>query len=402
MKRFFIRALVVLAALVTAVAVALPFAAPPLVESAVARRLAELGFPADTRLSLAYRWSRGPAIVGTLSLSLRGSPLAVQADFGASPGRWYARARLPETILDETDPTIVSLLRQHPLQSVTGLVFSAAVSLDASVERTPSMPVPVWSIKAPVTVRSAEMMSGRNRLAVEGLSVTPVVSGIADHVDIAPIRLRVRSAVAAGFTFTNLTAQIRADERRLVVNEAKTGLCGGTVSAYSIFLDTQSLNAGFTAYLDDVDAGQVLSHFQSFRGKATGRLHGKMRLFARAGGQAVRLSDAYLYSTPGETGKLQVESPEMLTEYLAYAGLDDSTRDNVTDALTDLDYSVLRLHLRRTAGDLATLGFRIGGTATRGRLTVPVNIDININGEIEQIINTTLGYSALMKGNTGK
>jgi len=72
----------------------------------------------------------------------------------------------------------------------------------------------------------------------------------------------------------------------------------------------------------------------------------------------------------------------------------------VSDALTDLDYKVLRFDLKRTDGKASRLSVQISGTATRGRTTVPVDLTINLNGELEQLINTGLGYSAKLKGKT--
>ena len=92
--------------------------------------------------------------------------------------------------------------------------------------------------------------------------------------------------------------------------------------------------------------------------------------------------------------------PQTVTDNLAMAGIDQSTQDNVANALTDLDYSVLRFDLKRLEGKNATLGVRIEGSATRGELTVPVNLNLNVNGELEQIINTGLGFSNKLKGNT--
>ena len=86
------------------------------------------------------------------------------------------------------------------------------------------------------------------------------------------------------------------------------------------------------------------------------------------------------------------------TNEFKIAGLDEAARNNVADALTDLDYSVLRLNLKRGDGRAATLSMTVRGTATRGNLSVPVDITLNFNGELEQLINTGLGYSNLLKG----
>ena len=54
--------------------------------------------------------------------------------------------------------------------------------------------------------------------------------------------------------------------------------------------------------------------------------------------------------------------------------------------------------MKRGEGKSATLSTTVRGTATRGNLSVPVDITVNFNGELEQLINTGLGYSNLLKG----
>ena len=93
-----------------------------------------------------------------------------------------------------------------------------------------------------------------------------------------------------------------------------------------------------------------------------------------------------------------MDNPETIADNLALAGMDDDFQNNVKNALSDLDFSVLKLDLTRRPDNQATLAVRISGTATRGDLTVPVDINVNINGELEQMINTGLGLSSLKKG----
>ena len=76
----------------------------------------------------------------------------------------------------------------------------------------------------------------------------------------------------------------------------------------------------------------------------------------------------------------------------------EPTRENVAEALSDRDYKVLRMAIRRLEDKMARLTVRIAGTATRGDVSAPVDVTVNINGELEQIINTGLGLSAKMKG----
>lgn len=397
-RKFFLYSLGTVVAMVIIVAIALPFAVPPLVKTIAEHKLAEFGFPSQVSMRLAYGWNRGPNLSGNLQLSMNGSPWNLWADFGASFGEWHAEAHLPETEFSESEPMIASLLEKYPVKAVSNLVFSGKIALDASVKRTRKMPVPVWNARIPIKDVSADMTSNGKEVAIRGLSVTPSASGIADHVDFQPIFLRTKAIDAAGFTLSNLVASIRVAEKSLLVSEASADFCKGKVALYSVFIDPAKLNTGFTLFVDDVDAGEVLSHISGFNGTASGRLHGKIKLFIRNAGKAIRFSDAFLYSTPGETGKLQMTDPQPITDNLGLAGMSQGECDNVANALSDLDYSVLKLNLKRGEGQNVALTVHLEGTATRKGITVPVNLQITLNSKLEHLINTGLKLPDKLKG----
>ena len=393
------RLLIGIAVTVIVVAAVLPVAVPPIVEGVIRLKVAEFGLPpAYAKMSLGYCWRNGPGVHGGLKVVFPDSPWRVTAEFGASCSEWSAAVKMPEVQFTENDALIRALLERHPLAAVSNLTFSGSVALDARAERTFRTPVPVWSVRLPVRNLSAGLTVEGKPFAIKGFSVTAGASGIADHLDVAPLNPRARSISADGFVLTNFSASVRMSERALQVTQASAGLCGGTANVYSLTLNPKNLNAGFTLFIDDVETGEMLRHVRGFNGEASGRLHGKVRLFVREGGKAVRLSDAFLYCTPGETGKLKLRNAAAVTDSLALAGLDEAARNNVADALTDLDYSVLRLDLTRNRDKTATLSTTVRGTATRGKVSAPVDITLNFNGELEQIINTGLGYSNLLKG----
>ena len=377
---------------------AIPVVVPPLVEAIARAKIGEFGLRSSVKMALGYCWRNGPGIGGNITIAITDSPWRVTADFGASCSEWSAAVKMDETAFSESDPVIQTLLTKYPVTAVSNLTFSGSIALDAKAERTFHTPVPVWSAKLPIRDLSVGLTISNKSYSVSGFSVTPAASGIADYIDIAPMLLRAKSISAAGFDLANFHATVRVTERALLVTEAAAGFCGGQVNLYSVFLNPKNLNTGFTLFLDDVNAGEALMHLNGFDGEASGRLHGKIKLFIREGGKSVRLGDAFLYSTPGETGKLRLTNPTPVTDNLAMAGIDEATRSNVADALTDLDYSVLKLDLKRGEGRSATLSTTVRGTATRGKTSVPVDITLNFNGALEQLINTSLGYSNLLKG----
>ena len=392
--------LIGLAVTVVIVLSVLPVLLPPAVESILRAKIGEFGLRSSVKMSLGYCWRNGPGIGGDLSITLVDSPWRVTAKFGASCCEWSASVKMDETPFSESDTVIRTLLGKYPVTAVSNLTISGSIALDAKIERTFHLPVPTWTAKLPIRDLSAEFTMEDKPYAIKGLSLTPGARGIADYLEFTPMIPRANSLSADGFVMTNFFATVRLTEKAILITQASAGLCGGKVNVYSLTLNPETLNAGFTLFVDDVETGELLSHLNGFNGEASGRLHGKVRLFVRKGGKAVRLSDAFLYSTPGETGKLKLNDPTPVTDNLALAGLDEVTRSNVADALTDLDYSVLRLNLKPNKDKTATLSTTIRGTATRGKTSAPVDITLNFNGALEQLINTGLGYSNLMKGNS--
>ena len=390
--------LIGLAVTVVIVLSVLPVLLPPIVENVVRDKLRELGLVNPyVRMNLGYCWRNGPGLAGKFTLTLLPSWFIV-AEFGASCCEWSASVKMPETTFTQDDDVIRTLLKKYPVTAVSNLTFSGSIALDIHAERTFHTPVPTWSVKLPIRNLSVGLMMEDKTYSVQGFSVTPTASGIADHVDIATLRPRAKSIAVSGFELSSFHASVRVTDKALLVTEATAGFCGGQVNLYSLFLDPKNLNTGFTLFVDGVNAGEALTHIKGFSGEASGRLHGKIKLFIHSGGKAIRLSDAFLYSTPGEIGKLMLRDPTPITDNLALAGIDESTRNNVADALTDLDYTVLRLNLKRGDDKSATLSTTIRGTATRGGVSAPVDLTLNINGDLEQLINTGLGYSNLLKG----
>ena len=304
---------------------------------------------------------------GNLALMLDETDWKAYVDFGARAARnWHFTANIPETHVTQGDAILSSILSKAMPPAISNLVFSGKFRLDAGGDCTPK----------------------RKPASIDGLKVRFGADGIADHRDIAPLFPRANSVEFAGFTLSNVFASVRATEKSYLVTEAGADCCGGALKLYSLFLDPKSLNLGATIFIDGVDAGEVLSCISAFHGKASGRLHGKLPFFLKDG-KTIRFKDAHLFSTPGETGNMRIVDAQPIIENLALAGVPEPERANLSKVLADLEYSVLKVELKRGKdGEDSSLGFKIEGSATRGNTTVPVNLDVTFRGDIDQLINT--------------
>lgn len=347
-----------------------------------------LNWPYELKAEIDYSILTLSGDVG-VDLALEGSALRASASAVATPLTWQVSATIPEATLTEEDALLGAFLEKLDLGEISDLKFSVTLSAEARAEKTRAIPVPVWAAKVRVARGSASCLKGETPFAIEGLSLTAAAEGIADRVTIGPLNPRLKEANLAGLFLSKVSASIRATERGFYVNEASAAFCGGEVKLYSLFLNPASLTAGFTLFLDDLDAELLMRQIKGFRGEASGRLHGKLPLFLKNGTE-LRLKNAYLYSTPGETGSIRVVDPSPILDNLAMSGVDAATCDNLGKALADLLYSVLKLELKRDADGSLALGLKIEGTATHGKTTVPVSFSVTFHGDLEQLINMSL------------
>ena len=394
MKKTTGKCILAITLVVLAAVLALPLVIPPIAEEIAQRELARFGVHADIRVRMGFCWtSTGPGFSGSVRLKIPDSQWRVDADCTAALFQWHANVKLREAEFTELDVLVRKLLEAYPVNAVSNLAFSGKISFEAHADRTFSMPVPVWSATAKLHRLDADAMSADTPIVIEGLATTVSVSGMADRFDVKPIFLRAKTFAYGDLVLTNFFADVRVSDRRLLVTEAHAALCGGTASVFALRLNTETLNTGLTLYLDDIEAGQALTAFRGFKGTASGRLHGKIKMAWGGTRRKVRMREAFLYSVPGESGKIHLTDSSAVTDNLALAGIDEGNRRNVANALADLDYTVLRLYLNRIDDDSVTLGIRIEGNATRGSVSAPVVLNVALHGDLEQLINTGLNIT---------
>jgi hypothetical protein len=350
-----------------------------------------LGWPFAARAGVRFGFVRAD---GDFALSLTDTEWRMSGTFDIrSRKSWRFSANVPETKFSSEDDVVGRILSNLELSSVSNIACTGSFSLSAHGECTPKLPVASWSARAELKEVSASLTAGKAPVSMENLRVAFGATGIAGRTDIMPMFPRADSIEAAGVVLSNVFASVRATERSYLVTEAGADCAGGELRLYSLFLDPQRLSAGATIYVDGVDAGEVLAHVSGFRGEATGRLHGKMPFFLKDG-RELRFRDAYLFSTPGETGRVRVADPGPILDNLAIGGVPKDTRDNLAKALGNLDYTVLRVVLRRgdEVGD-SSLSLMLRGSATSGKTTVPVNLDVTFRGDLDQLVDTGMKFT---------
>lgn len=350
-------------------------------------------YSASAHISLGFFRAKGD-----FSAALDDTDIKLVGDFDIrSRKKWRIAAHVPEARFSSEDAVLGQILPRLELTAVSNIVCRGKVSLSADGRSTDEKPIPEWTVRGVISGVDAALVANDRPISARNLRMNFGVSGIADRHDINPMFPRIDSVEVAGVLFTNVYAIIRATETAYLVTEAGAGCAGGDLKMFSLFLDPVRLSAGATIYVEDVDAGEALAYASGLRGEATGRLHGKVSFFLKDG-KTLQLKDAYLFSNPGEGGTVKIYDGKPLIDNLAIGGLPEDACRNLSMALANLNYSVLRFKLgkdRNTGG--STLSLKITGDATHERTTVPVNLDVTLRGDIDQLINTGMRISRRKK-----
>ena len=337
------------------------------------------------------------AFTAAARLAADGVPLVANATAAAGDGAFSCEAEVPAAAFASDDPLLAPVLAAFLPPDAPAFSLSGTFSAEMSASRPKGAALPEWTAGARVADCGVSAAVGEKTAAVAGAGGTFRVRGLGPHVDVLPFSARFAGASFDRYGLSKGALRFRADPGSILLTEGFAGFCGGTVRVYALHLDFEKLDAGFTLLLDDLDAGEVLALFPNVEGTATGKMNGKLPLSIRRGAK-VRLRDAFLHSPPGQIGKLRLRKATALVDNLRGTGIPEETCRSLEDALADLDYDVLRLDLsqdRETgAGRLA---LRLHGTAAAsgGRAATPVDLNVNLNGQLEESINVGLRAAGL-------
>jgi hypothetical protein len=350
------------------------------------------GLRAGCRARLS-RTTNGLAVAATAEAGFEGTSWRIEADAAAEGGAFAASARLPHGDFTQDDALLAPLLGAFAPTNLSPR-FSGLVTGAVSVARAAGAPVPTWEVSARLRNLDAGGRVGEQDASLSGGSAFVRVSGFGPHADLQPFGVLFKEASIGRVRLDGGSFWFRGDGDSLLLTEGRAGFCGGVVRVYALHMNLSSLDAGFTVLLDGLEAGELLGLFPDVRGTATGRLYGKLPLAVR-NGSAVRLRDAYLFSPPGQVGRIELEDSAAVVDKLRQSGVPEEACESLEKALQNLDYDVLRLDLARNEDGENRLAIRLDGTAAEGKKRTPVNLRFNLNGDLEEMINVALAAAGL-------
>jgi hypothetical protein len=201
------------------------------------------------------------------------------------------------------------------------------------------------------SLSNGQLNHKKNKITVEGIQTALWV----------PDLIKMHSAPGQKLKFTGASfGEVRIENgeidfqiespRSVLVEKSRFNWCDGTVDAPAIRF-TSGIDAyNIILYCDRLNLAKVLQQFGAASVTAEGQLNGRIPLRYQNG--KLSFKNGFLFTTPGESGKIRMKDTEILT-----AGIPPETPQYVQmelarKALEDYDYSWAKLNLTSEGEDL--------------------------------------------------
>lgn len=260
-----------------------------------------------------------------------------------------------------------------------GTEFAGKVSAQASARWNPRR----LSLGVEVGLKDGKVVLPNHAGQVQGIEAALALDLLPTLRSRPRQSIRFASASAGQVVCGPGEIQFRLDGPRLLfVEQAEIGWCGGKLNAYALRFDADQSDIEATVYARGIDVAQFVSVFPNMNATGEGRLYGRLPAYRKKG--RFGYDDGFLYSIPGEHGRLQMHELGVLAP--ALKGMGDAGVI-VGDALTDLDYSLFRADIHPSNQTDAGVRFTLAGTKAGQTDAQPIQLDVNVGGTLEEALN---------------
>ncbi|MGD2184891.1 MAG: YdbH domain-containing protein [Desulfobacterales bacterium] len=190
-----------------------------------------------------------------------------------------------------------------------------------------------------------------HKIELEGIGLKLIISDLLEVRSSPGQKLTFDRASIGGLNIENGEIDFQIESARsLLIEKSHFSWSDGMVDAPAIRLRSDIQDYRLILYCDRLDLEKVLEQFGVAEVEAEGELNGRIPLRYKNG--RLSFQDGFLFTTPGESGKIRMTDTEILT-----AGIPADTPQYVQmelarKALEDYDYTWAKLNLTTEGEDL--------------------------------------------------
>lgn len=211
--------------------------------------------------------------------------------------------------------------------------------------------------------KNGSLMLNENKLAIEGLRMSISMPEF-PKVHSAPGQQIHFNKISLGdFKARNGRIDFQIESARSVLIEKMRFLwCDGNVESQAMRLSTTAKEYHLTFYCDRLNLAQVLDQFGAAAAEGRGSVNGRIPLKYANG--KIKFDDGFLFSTPGEGGKIHLTGTDILTAGIAPGTTQYVQMELAREALKDYDYSWAKLNIT-SEGEELMLKMQMDGKPAR-------------------------------------
>ncbi len=241
------------------------------------------------------------------------------------------------------------------LPALSGVTLTGTVSAGARA----SLSASGVHAAGDLAITDGRLEMAQQKLAVEGIDA-------ALHFPELP---RLRSGPAQPLRFSRATVgSIEVDGGRfdfqvespstLFVEKGHLRWCGGRIDAQSLRLTAGKQAYALSLYCQRLALARILEQLGAVNARGTGTVNGRIPVVYDNG--RIQFDDGFLFSTPGETGQIQLTGTEILTQGIPTGTPQFAQVDLAREALKDYTYQWAKLGMT-TEGESLVLRLQFDG-----------------------------------------
>jgi hypothetical protein len=209
------------------------------------------------------------------------------------------------------------------------------------------------------SLSNASLRHRQNNITVAGIQMALFIPDLPKMRSAPGQKLKFARASIGDMNIENGEIDFQIESpRSVLVEKSHFNWCDGKVDAPAIRLKSGIEDYSLILYCDRLNLAKVLEQFGAASVEAEGELNGKIPIRFKNG--QLSFQDGFLFTTPGETGKIRMTDTEILTTGIPQDTPQYVQMELARKALEDYDYSWAKLNLT-TEGDDLLLNLQLDG-----------------------------------------
>lgn len=319
---------------------------------------------------------------GRVEASGSGVTLKATGSYGLADGKWEMKS---EAVALDLQPWS-GVIQQLAVVPMGPWDLSGRVT----AELTGGNQSGATSLAGRVQLQDVAAKNSDGNIEATGVSADLEFTDFRQLISAKPGAVRVTALRFGKLAVQDLSATVSlAAGGKVAVHRTALKLLGGSVTAepFVLTLGKNELEAVILA--DDLDVAQILALTKDLPAKAQGRVAGRLPIFLSEHG--LRLGTGWLELKKGVYAELQLKAEGLITGGMSPKDSSYVIMKRVENGLLQLRLNELRLDVRPTdapRGRTARVHFE--GEPTDPNVKVPVVLDVNVNGPLEQLLNFSM------------